>query len=283
MKDEFSDILSPRERDVVGLLLQGMSNKQIALGLGVSERTVEFHLNNIYGKLQVASRVELILKLGKPTGGNSGDPVESTVEHGAEILHNGNQSARPRAAYSWRNTFSLIKKEVAMTIYVSFEGWENYLRNKPLLFGVLMFLAASLSARYVMFEQGLYFWGSYLLLGLLLGAGSLRFGRILKNGFPSHPLLLIAFAVLLPLLAIGFDQLYLNTILRFTDPISVSIANLSTRAEWLTSADGNLYRSTHISATSDLLWFITIAYMLVVFFFSRAIGNRSNNQKPATT
>lgn len=45
MKDEkFSAVLSRREKDVVDLLLQGKSNKQIALALGVSERTVEFHL-----------------------------------------------------------------------------------------------------------------------------------------------------------------------------------------------------------------------------------------------
>ena len=65
MKDESSAALSRREKEVVGLLLQGKSNKQIALSLGVSERTVEFHLRNIYNKTQVSSRVELILKLGK--------------------------------------------------------------------------------------------------------------------------------------------------------------------------------------------------------------------------
>jgi DNA-binding NarL/FixJ family response regulator len=71
-----SNSLSRREGEVVALLLEGMSNKQIALALGISERTVEFHLKNTYGKLQVASRVELILELGK---GNLENPVESTV------------------------------------------------------------------------------------------------------------------------------------------------------------------------------------------------------------
>ena len=37
-------LLSRREKEVVTLLLQGKSNKQIALSLGVSERTIEFHL-----------------------------------------------------------------------------------------------------------------------------------------------------------------------------------------------------------------------------------------------
>ncbi|HLA97484.1 MAG TPA: helix-turn-helix transcriptional regulator [Anaerolineales bacterium] len=60
--------LSPREREVISLLMQGKSNKQIALTLGISIRTVEFHLTNIYAKLQVSSRIELILKLGSSAG-----------------------------------------------------------------------------------------------------------------------------------------------------------------------------------------------------------------------
>ena len=56
--------LSNREREVVELLLQGKSNKLIAAALTISERTVEFHLQNIYAKFDVSSRVELILKLG---------------------------------------------------------------------------------------------------------------------------------------------------------------------------------------------------------------------------
>ena len=60
--------LSKRQQQVVELLLQGNSNKQIALELGISESTVEFHLRNIYVKLQVSSRTEAILRLGKSTG-----------------------------------------------------------------------------------------------------------------------------------------------------------------------------------------------------------------------
>ena len=44
-------LLSRREKEVVTLLLQGKSNKQIALSLDVSERTIEFHLKNIYANL----------------------------------------------------------------------------------------------------------------------------------------------------------------------------------------------------------------------------------------
>ena len=60
--------LTNREWEVAKLLLQGKSNKLIALSLGISVRTVEFHLKNIYAKYHVNSRVELILKLGNSTG-----------------------------------------------------------------------------------------------------------------------------------------------------------------------------------------------------------------------
>jgi len=58
------NILSTRERDVVKHLLEGKSNKLIASALHISENTVEFHLKNIYSKVQVNSRTELIIKLG---------------------------------------------------------------------------------------------------------------------------------------------------------------------------------------------------------------------------
>ncbi len=286
MKDERLPTLSRREKDVVDLLLQGMSNKQIAFALRVSERTVEFHLKNVFVKLQVASRVELILKLGKTPGGIFTNLVESTVVVDAESLDNGNQPAQPRAAQSLRNTVSLIKKEVAMTIRISFEDVENYLRSHPGLFSLLMFLAASLTTRYVVFGLGLYYWVSYLLLGLLIGVGSIYFGLSWKktaNGnMQFRPLILIAAAALLPLIAAGFDQAYLNTVLRFTEPISTSIANISATAAWLVSPEGDPYRSTHLNVTSDVLWFVALAYMLVLFFFSRVAGKRSDKNNLAS-
>ena len=50
------------------VLMQGKNSKQIAFLLGVSERTIEFHLKYIYTKLQMNSKIELILLLGKSTG-----------------------------------------------------------------------------------------------------------------------------------------------------------------------------------------------------------------------
>jgi DNA-binding CsgD family transcriptional regulator len=60
--------LSKREWEVLKHLLQGKSNKLIAISLDISERTVEFHLKNIYTKYQVNSRIELVLKLVNLTG-----------------------------------------------------------------------------------------------------------------------------------------------------------------------------------------------------------------------
>jgi DNA-binding CsgD family transcriptional regulator len=111
-----TDQLSKREKEVVELLLQGKSNKQIALALGISNRTVEFHLTNVYTKLQVSSRAEAILKLEKSTGRASAEkPVKSTVEARLENADTGSKliSQRPGAA-SFRGLGSLMRKETEM-------------------------------------------------------------------------------------------------------------------------------------------------------------------------
>jgi DNA-binding NarL/FixJ family response regulator len=53
--------LTPRERAVVQLLVQGLRNRDIADRLFLSEQTVKNHLNSIFGKLQVSDRLELAL------------------------------------------------------------------------------------------------------------------------------------------------------------------------------------------------------------------------------
>jgi DNA-binding NarL/FixJ family response regulator len=50
--------LTPREMEVIQLLAEGLSNREIAQLLTVSPRTVNFHLDNIYSKLGVTSRTE---------------------------------------------------------------------------------------------------------------------------------------------------------------------------------------------------------------------------------
>ncbi len=50
--------LTKREIEVLTLVIEGQSSKQVADLLYVSKRTVDFHLANIYEKLQVSNRVQ---------------------------------------------------------------------------------------------------------------------------------------------------------------------------------------------------------------------------------
>ncbi|MEO7099563.1 MAG: response regulator transcription factor [Luteolibacter sp.] len=54
--------LSPREREILDQLAEGLPYKQIADRLGISPHTVHNHLRKIYGKLQVQSRTEAVVK-----------------------------------------------------------------------------------------------------------------------------------------------------------------------------------------------------------------------------
>jgi len=56
------ETLTAREQDVLRLLARGLRNKEIAARLYVSERTVNFHLANIYQKLNVSGRTEALSK-----------------------------------------------------------------------------------------------------------------------------------------------------------------------------------------------------------------------------
>ncbi len=53
-------LLSPKEREVVGLLASNMSNKQIALAMGVSDQTIKWHFKNLFRKLNAGSRSHLL-------------------------------------------------------------------------------------------------------------------------------------------------------------------------------------------------------------------------------
>lgn len=52
--------LTSREREVLTLLSEGLSNKQIAARLQISEHTVKFHVASIFAKLGAASRTEAV-------------------------------------------------------------------------------------------------------------------------------------------------------------------------------------------------------------------------------
>ena len=52
--------LTPREREVLELLAQGLSNRQIGERLGISEHTAKFHVASLCGKLGAGSRTEAV-------------------------------------------------------------------------------------------------------------------------------------------------------------------------------------------------------------------------------
>jgi LuxR family maltose regulon positive regulatory protein len=52
--------LSDREMEVLRLINEGLSNQQIAKNLSVAPSTIKTHINNIYGKLGVQTRVQAL-------------------------------------------------------------------------------------------------------------------------------------------------------------------------------------------------------------------------------
>jgi DNA-binding NarL/FixJ family response regulator len=57
-----TEALTPREADVLEMLAEGLSNKQIAGRLAISDHTAKFHVNSILGKLDAGTRTEAVAK-----------------------------------------------------------------------------------------------------------------------------------------------------------------------------------------------------------------------------
>jgi len=53
--------LTERERQIVGLIAEGLKNKQIGERLFISETTVTHHLTSVFSKLGVSDRLELVI------------------------------------------------------------------------------------------------------------------------------------------------------------------------------------------------------------------------------
>ncbi|MFL5517180.1 MAG: response regulator [Gemmatimonadales bacterium] len=54
--------LTPRERSVLQQMAHGLGNKQIGAALGISERTVKFHVSSLFTKLGAANRTEAVMR-----------------------------------------------------------------------------------------------------------------------------------------------------------------------------------------------------------------------------
>lgn len=61
MMDEF--ILTKREKEVFNLLIKNMTTKEIAIKLGISEKTVRNHISNTMQKLGVKGRSQAVIEL----------------------------------------------------------------------------------------------------------------------------------------------------------------------------------------------------------------------------
>jgi DNA-binding NarL/FixJ family response regulator len=56
-----AEVLTPRELEIVRMAGEGLRNRGIAERLSISEGTVKVHLHNIYDKLGVEGRLEMVL------------------------------------------------------------------------------------------------------------------------------------------------------------------------------------------------------------------------------
>jgi DNA-binding NarL/FixJ family response regulator len=65
--DELAETLTPRETEVLQLMGQGLTNKEIAARLILSEHTVKFHTSAIFSKLGVSNRTEAV-RMGARAG-----------------------------------------------------------------------------------------------------------------------------------------------------------------------------------------------------------------------
>src|SRR5436305_12382602 len=80
------NLLSPRELEVVRCLAEGLTNREIADRLGLSQHTIKNYLFRIYDKLVVSSRLELLFmtltQAGAAQSELQADPMKSANQYG---------------------------------------------------------------------------------------------------------------------------------------------------------------------------------------------------------
>ncbi len=60
--DASNEVLTPRELETLEMMAEGLSNKQIAYRLGISDHTAKFHVNSIFAKLEAGTRTEAVMR-----------------------------------------------------------------------------------------------------------------------------------------------------------------------------------------------------------------------------
>lgn len=81
--------LSPRQREVLDRLARGRSNRQIAEDIGLSARTVEVHLGQIYRKYEVRSRTEMLSVLAGNAERRASPQIDGATDDRAHGVHRG--------------------------------------------------------------------------------------------------------------------------------------------------------------------------------------------------
>jgi DNA-binding NarL/FixJ family response regulator len=105
------NLLSERELEVVRLLAAGLTNREIAHRLGLSQHTVKNYLFRIFDKLGVSSRVEL-LYMTLSSGTQACDPVSDRSPADNDRSHASVDTLRPKALASAFSAAQLESKKV---------------------------------------------------------------------------------------------------------------------------------------------------------------------------
>jgi DNA-binding NarL/FixJ family response regulator len=66
------DLLTRREREVADQVARGLTNREVAEAMFLSEKTIERHLSSVFNKLGIRSRVALVMLLGSTTSSAAG-------------------------------------------------------------------------------------------------------------------------------------------------------------------------------------------------------------------